>query len=206
MAGMGAGTAGGTAAGMIACPNCGTSNRADATFCNSCGMLMPGATPPATGPTPTAQPTPSHGTGRLPPQSRLAGHYLILKNVGQGGMAAVYRATDTRSGRVVAVKEMGQDGLTPEELKEALESFRFEAKTLTRLRHPNLPRVYEQFSEGARHYLVMDFIEGQTLEERLGAANGVGLPETEVLGWARQLCSVLSYLHSQKPPIIFRDL
>ncbi len=199
---------GGTASGMIACQNCGTSNRADATFCNTCGMLLPGATAPATGPTPTvaSHPTPSHGTGRLPPQSRLAGHYVILKNVGQGGMAAVYRASDLRSGRVVAVKEMGQDGLSPEELKEALESFRFEAKTLTRLRHPNLPRVYEQFSEGARHYLVMEFIEGQTLEERLGAANGAGLSETEVLGWARQLCSVLSYLHSQRPPIIFRDL
>jgi len=197
---------------MIACQYCGMQNRADATFCNRCGGLLAGAKPtPAARrpPAPSASPAaraPHHATGRLPLQSLLARRYVILKNVGQGGMAAVYMATDTRSKRTVAIKEMGQDGLSPEEVQEALDSFRFEAETLMRLRHPNLPRVYEQFSEDARHYLVMEFIDGETLEHRLGAANGAGLPEAEVLGWARQLCSAISYLHSQRPPIIFRDL
>ncbi len=197
---------------MIACQYCSMQNRADATYCNRCGGLLPGAKPataarrPPAPSAPTAPSAPHHATGRLPLQSLLAGRYVILKNVGQGGMAAVYMATDTRTSRTVAIKEMGQDGLSPEEVQEALESFRFEAKTLRRLRHPNLPRVYEQFSEDARHYLVMEFIDGETLEHRLGAANGAGLPEAEVLGWARQLCSALSYLHSQRPPIIFRDL
>src|SRR5437660_1203601 len=59
--------------------------------------------------------------------------------------------------------------------------------------------------EGARHYLVMEFIDGQTVEQRLIDAKGA-LPETEVMGWAEQLCSALSYLHAQRPPIIFRDL
>lgn len=196
---------------MIACQFCGTQNRADATYCNSCGGLLPGAKPAAPRPqsapphlSPTA-PT-SHKTGSLPAQSRLAGRYVILKNVGQGGMAAVYRATDARTGRIVAVKEMGQDGLSTDDARDALASFRFEADTLLRLRHPNLPEVYDRFSEGARHYLVMEFIDGQTLEQRLAAAGGSALPEVEVLGWARQVCSVLSYLHNQRPPIIFRDL
>jgi tRNA A-37 threonylcarbamoyl transferase component Bud32 len=120
-------------------------------------------------------------------------------------MAAVYQATDTRSNETVAIKEMSQDGLTPQEIKESLDAFRFEADTLMRLRHPNLPRVYAHFFEGARHYLVMEFIDGQTVEQRLIDAKG-SLPETEVMGWAEQLCSVLNYLHVQRPPIIFRDL
>jgi tRNA A-37 threonylcarbamoyl transferase component Bud32 len=191
---------------MVACPYCGTQNRADATYCNNCGGALKSTTPPA--PPPSAQtgaPRPQHATGRLPLQSRLAGRYLIGKKVGEGGMAAVYQATDTRTNETVAVKEMSQDGLTPQEVKEALDAFRFEADTLMRLRHPNLPRVYAHFFEGARHYLVMEFIDGQTVEQRMIDAKGA-LPETEVMGWAEQLCSALNYLHMQRPPIIFRDL
>jgi serine/threonine protein kinase len=194
---------------MVKCQYCRTENRADATYCNSCGGLLPGQSPPASRPagsSPAATRVPNNATGRLPPQTRLAGAYLVIKNVGQGGMAAVYQATDLRNNTTVAIKEMSQDGLTPDELKEALASFRFEADTLMRLRHPNLPRVFGTFSEGARHYLVMDFIAGQTLEQMQQAAGGGALPEAEVLGWAKQLCSVLGYLHSQRPPIIFRDL
>jgi tRNA A-37 threonylcarbamoyl transferase component Bud32 len=142
----------------------------------------------------------------LPPQSRLNGRYFVLATVGQGGMAAVYRALDSRTNQQVAIKEMSQDGLSPTEEAEALAAFRAEADILQRLRHPNLPRVYERFSDGARHYLVMEFVEGQTLEQRQQAAGGGALPEAEVMGWAGQLCSVLGYLHGQRPPIIFRDL
>ena len=205
-------------AGMatVTCRYCGTENRADATFCNNCGgALKPITAPshPATAAGPalgayarSSHPTPSNATGRLSPQSLLAGHYLILKNVGQGGMAAVYQATDLKTRATVAIKEMSQDGLSSTELDEALASFAAEARMLRELRHPNLPRVYETFSEHARHYLVMDFIEGQTLEQRQQAAGGGALPQAQVLEWARQLCSVLSYLHTRRPPIIFRDL
>src|SRR5260221_705965 len=151
-------------------------------------------------------PRPPNAPGRLLPRARLAGCYPILRNVGQGGMAAVYEALDTRNNVRVAIKEMSQDSLSSEELQEAMDSFRFEADTLMRLRHPNLPRVYGRFSEGARHYLVMDFIQGQTLEQRQEAAGGKALAERDVLGWAAQLCAVLGYLHMQRPPIIFRDL
>ena len=191
---------------MVACPYCGTQNRSDATYCNNCGGALKSTTPPSPQPsTQTGGPRPQHATGRLPLQSRLAGRYLIGKKVGEGGMAAVYQATDTRNNETVAIKEMSQDGLTPQEIKESLDAFRFEADTLMRLRHPNLPRVYAHFFEGARHYLVMEFIDGQTVEQRLIDAKG-SLPETEVMGWAEQLCSALNYLHMQRPPIIFRDL
>lgn len=146
------------------------------------------------------------GTGRLPPQTLLRnGRYVLLKTVGRGGMAAVYQATDTKERRPVAIKEMSQDGLSPQELREAHASFTHEADLLKGLRHPNLPRVYEHFSERNRHYLVMEYIDGETLEQRLANAKGP-LPEAEVLGWARQLCAALAYLHAQRPPIIFRDL
>ena len=194
---------------MLTCQYCGTANRADAAYCNHCGGALSATGAPQTAqatPTASASAPPGSATGRLPPNFLIAGCYLIEKNVGQGGMAAVYRARDTRNNSVVAIKEMSQDGLAPDELKDALESFRFEADTLMRLRHPNLPRVFGRFSDGARHYLVMEFIDGRTLEQKQQSAGGGALPEAETLGWARQICHVLSYLHQQTPPIIFRDL
>jgi serine/threonine-protein kinase len=80
-----------------------------------------------------------------------------------------------------------------------------EAQILGRLDHVNLPRVVDFFSETDRHYLVMDFIEGETLERLLGERS-TPFSEADVLGWAGQLCDVLAYLHSQNPLVIFRDL
>lgn len=187
---------------MATCPYCRTANRDDAVFCNMCGGQLKGASAAHGHPLVT----PTNATGRLAPNAQLHVNYEILATVGQGGMAAVYKARELTTGATVAIKEMSQEGLPPDELKEALASFTFEADTLRRLRHANLPRVYERFAEHFRQYLVMDFVEGQTLEQRLQAAGGNPLPEAEVLGWARQICEVLTYLHSQRPPIIFRDL
>src|SRR5260370_33810186 len=122
-------------------------------------------------------------------------------------MGAVYKAADTPlADRFVAVKEMSQKGRDLQEVTEAVESFKHEAHMLAGLRHPNLPRIYDHFSDAGRWYLVMDFIEGETLEEYLNKTGGK-LPVKEVLGIGIQLCTVLSYLHSQQPkPIIFRDL
>ena len=93
--------------------------------------------------------------------------YRLLAQVGAGGFGAVYRAEDSQLGnRPVAVKEMSQRGLTPEEAQEATQAFRNEALLLAGLTHPNLPRIYEQFEEDGHWYLVMDFIEGETLETR----------------------------------------
>ena len=193
---------------MVKCQHCGTPNRVDATYCNSCGYALKGATVvhPAANPRRGPTASPLHPTGRLPAQSRLAGVYIITRAIGQGGMAAVYQATDIRTHSSVAIKEMSQDSLSPAEVQEAQESFVKEAEMLMGLRHKGLPRVSGHFSEGSRHYLVMEYIEGQTLEQRQTAAGGKALPEREVIGWADQMCDVLTYLHNHRPPIIFRDL
>jgi serine/threonine protein kinase len=122
-------------------------------------------------------------------------------------MGAVYQVADTRiSGKTWALKEMSDAALTnPTEKLQAIEAFRREAELLSQLSHPNIPRVIDFFSERGKLYLVMDFVEGETLEDRI-ERGGLPLGESEVRPWAEQLCHVLGYLHSQQPPVIFRDL
>src|SRR5438445_6005634 len=100
---------------------------------------------------------------------------------------------------------MSQSSLTSRELAEAIAAFQREAFLLAGLTHPNLPRIYEQFNDAGRWYLVMDYIEGETLETYLNKMGGK-LPIEKVLNIGIQLCSVLDYLHTRQPSIIFRDL
>jgi serine/threonine protein kinase/uncharacterized protein YggT (Ycf19 family) len=137
----------------------------------------------------------------------LGGRYRVVKLIGEGGFGAVYKANDERfqATRVVAIKEMSDANLGPSERERALVDFRREANLLVQLNHSNLPQVSDFFEEGMKAYLVMEFIEGKTLEQVLEDARGP-LDEALVMGWALQLCSVLQYLHSRQPPIIFRDM
>lgn len=144
-------------------------------------------------------------TGQLDPRTLLRKRYVIVRAIGQGGMAAVYEARDTRRGTSCAIKEMSLSTVPANERNQAIQNFLAEARILSRLNHPNLPAFTDFFTEGTRHFLVMEFVDGNTLEELLEANNGP-FSERRVLGWARQLCDVLEYLHSQQPPIIFRDL
>src|SRR2546425_6334698 len=147
-------------------------------------------------------------TGRLPLQSLLQQHYLIIGQAGKGGMGAVYQAVDTQDSnrRRVAIKEVSQGHLNEAELREATAQFQHEVAMLSRLSHPNLPRIYDAFNERGRSYLVMDFIDGKTLYQLLKESGNRPLPILQVLDYASQLCDVLAYLHQQRPPIIFRDL
>lgn len=120
-------------------------------------------------------------------------------------MAAVYKARDTKRGTLCAIKEMSLSTVTPGEQPQAIQNFLAEARILSRLNHPNLPAFTDFFTEDARHYLVMEYVDGSTLEELL-EQNGRPFSERRVLSWARQLCDVLEYLHSQQPPVIFRDM
>ncbi|HIQ04232.1 MAG TPA: serine/threonine protein kinase, partial [Anaerolineae bacterium] len=143
----------------------------------------------------------------LTPGSVLQSRYRIVKTLGVGGMGAVYLALDKRlADREVAVKEMIPDpNASLAEQTQAQQQFQREASLLASLDHPNLPKVYDYFSEGGKHYLVMDYVDGETLEDILKRTPGY-LPESQVLDWAAQLCDVLTYLHTRQPPVIFRDL
>jgi len=121
-------------------------------------------------------------------------------------MGAVYLVEDQRIfGKKYALKEMLNTLADPAERTLALRQFEQEARILATLEHPNLPRIIDYFSEHGRQYLVMEFIEGQTLEEILESQPSF-LSEAMVIDWALQLCNVLDYLHAHVPPIIFRDL
>lgn len=133
------------------------------------------------------------------PGAILHNRYRIVKLLGQGGFGTMYRAWDTTLGRPCALKE----NLDPS--PEIQRQFLREAKILANLNHPNLPRVSDYFIEGQGQYLVMDYIEGQDLQEML-EAHRAPLPEDQVLPWIRQICDALIYLHTQKPPIIHRDI
>ncbi len=140
----------------------------------------------------------------------LRDRYQIRRVIGRGGAGCVYLADDLRlTGRLCAIKEVVHDySLSDTLLRQARQQFQQEALVLARLDHPNLPKVSDFFSEGEGDYLVMDFVPGKDLRTLMMSAQQRGefLPESEVLSWASQLADALSYLHSQTPPILHRDI
>ena len=140
----------------------------------------------------------------------LRGRYKILERIGQGGMGSIYLADDTRlKGRQCALKEVEYDRALPEDVREeARGQFMREATILARLDHPNLPKVSDFFSNGTRDYLVMDYVPGNDLRALLLEARRKKffLKEMDVLSWADQIASALTFLHSQEPSIVHRDI
>ena len=142
----------------------------------------------------------------LIPGTVLQGRYRIIRQIGGGGQALVYLAEDTNLGDLRAIKELTPDAnASPQEQQAAYDQFEREARILIELNHPHLVYVWEHSRVGDNAYLVMDYIDGQTLQEIMEQSLRF-LPEAAVLRWAGQLCDVLDYLHRQQPPIIFRDL
>ena len=137
----------------------------------------------------------------------LKGRYRVLAPVGQGGFGAVYKVEDVQNANsLLAMKEINLSTLTPQQTIEATGAFHREVLLLSGLSHANLPRIHDSFTDKDHWYLVMDFIEGETLEQYLQRTAGGRMPLAEVLAIGIQLCSVLDYLHSREPSIIFRDL
>lgn len=185
-------------ASTIFCANCGASNPAHEQYCFFCSQPLAQYAGKARR---------TDQVGQLKPGDELRQRYKIVTQIGQGGFGAVYKAEDQELGqRLVAVKEMSEQNLSPQALNDGVESFKREALMLAALKHEHLPRVYDHFEEDGHWYLVMDYIEGETLEERLGKSRDGSLPQIMALKIALQLCNVLDYLHTRQPPIIFRDL
>jgi len=135
--------------------------------------------------------------------SVIDGKYEILTEIGRGGMSVVYLARDTHLNKQWAVKEICKRGGGRKD-EIVVNSLLAEANLMKRLDHPALPRIVDILDNGATIYVVMDYIEGESLDKVL-AAEGPQ-PEELVIGWGKQLCDALYYLHSQKPPIIYRDM
>jgi WD40 repeat protein/tRNA A-37 threonylcarbamoyl transferase component Bud32 len=180
-------------ASEILCGYCGTPNQPTESFCENCGAELNVVPPP---------PAP------LPAPTLLNQRYRVLNEIGKGGFGIVYRVEDTHfDNRILAAKKLQLDSnMSAQDLKTAQHSFANETRLLPGLMHPNLPRVYDSFSEGISSYLIMDFIEGHTLGELLQKTLPALLPLEWVLQIGVELTIVLDYLHMRQPPIIFRDL
>lgn len=130
------------------------------------------------------------------------GKYKILNKIGQGGMSVVYLAMNERANKQWAIKEVRKDGTKDYEVvKQGLIA---ETDILKRLNHPHLPSIIDVIDCDDTFLIVMDYIEGRTLDYWLKKEGAQ--PQERVVEWAKQICDVLGYLHSRKPPIIYRDL
>ncbi|HEX6818478.1 MAG TPA: serine/threonine-protein kinase, partial [Ktedonobacterales bacterium] len=136
----------------------------------------------------------------LPLGTDVRARYRTLAIVGRGGVGTVYRVQDLHSGGTFALKELANP------TSSARKQFENEAQWLYALDHPNIPKVRAYFEWGPRVYLVMDFVEGENLEQKLARGGGRPLPEEQVLAWTLPICDALQYLHAQVPPILHRDV
>lgn len=134
--------------------------------------------------------------------SVIDGKYKILNVVGKGGMSVVYLAMNERANKQWAIKEVRKDGMQSfEVVKQNLVA---ETDLLKKLNHPHLPSIIDVIDCDDTFLIVMDYIEGNPLSKALETSGAQS--QDDVIEWAKQLCDVLGYLHSRKPPIIYRDM
>jgi serine/threonine protein kinase/ribosomal protein L40E len=188
---------------MKECPNCKAENRDDASFCINCGRSLAGVPPAPT----TTTGGRTGGARSLSVGSRLqGGRYIVKKVLGEGGMGAALLATDNRlDNKLVVIKELISDNTDPSRLQDDVRNFKQEVATLAHIDHPLIPNVADHFQEGTRYFMVQEYVEGETLEERMDKTNQP-MKEREVLGYASQVLDVLDYLEQETPPIVHRDI
>jgi len=191
------------------CDECGAELSTQAPSCAACGHPVDASLL-----TPSVQATKAPflssqtaAAGTLLRGFLLAQRYRIISLIGQGGFAQVYKAKDTaQRNRLVAIKRISLNGLSAREMIEATDTYNREITYLSQLRHESLPRIYEHFTDADHWYIVMEYIQGETLEDRLKSVRGGHFSVQKVLDIAFSLCMVLGYLHRQEDPVIFRDL
>lgn len=127
--------------------------------------------------------------------------YKILTQIGQGGMSTVYLAINIRANKQWAIKEVRKDGYQDGEFVR--ETLIAESEILKKVKHKHLPSIVDVIDKGDTFLVIMDYIEGDTLRKRIRKQGAQ--PEKAVINWAIQICEVFDYLHSQDPPIIYRD-
>lgn len=134
--------------------------------------------------------------------SVLDGKYKILNEIGHGGMSVVYLALNERANKTWAIKEVRKDGGNDQEVVS--QGLIAETEMLKKLHHPNLPSIVDVIDTDDSFIIVMDYIEGRSLQDLLDTSGPQ--PVDLVVDWSKQLCDVLGYLHSRVPPIIYRDM
>ena len=138
----------------------------------------------------------------IQPGSYLLDHYRILNQIGRGGMSTVYLAYDELRDKSVAVKVASNSDIMS--FDSIVQSLNAEVDILKRLVHPYLPRIYDVIEKTNLMIIIMDFIEGRTLQSIINEYGA--LPEDQVIKTGKQLCEALKYIHSLDPPIIYRDM
>ena len=129
--------------------------------------------------------------------------YKILQHLGRGAMGNVYLALDTTISKKLVLKELIFTSFSSLDEESAKKLFLQEAEIMERLTHSGLPDFYEKFTDSGRDFLVMEYIEGKTLEEKLSGSINLG----DAIKWTIELSEILDYLHNSfNPPIIFKDL
>ena len=197
------------------CDHCGAALTATATCCNACGTsVLPvgGNSSPITqklavsAPAAVAGPPPNPPC-TLAPGFLLAQRYRILRELGQGGFATVYKARDrSQRNKLVAIKQIHLEALDLHAMLDATDAYNREVNSLLLLRSKYLPRIYNHFMDEQHWYIVIEYIAGKTLEEKLAKERRGFLPVAQILDIGIALCEALQHLHMQQPPLIFRDL
>jgi eukaryotic-like serine/threonine-protein kinase len=203
------------------CPACGEQLNAGAIACQDCGFLLQSEAVTDAEGAPNLCPNPACGVANPPgerncqrcstplptsPGTVLHGRYRIEKLIAMGGFGAVYLATDTKhANRPVAVKDM--ICADPQEFAIRLNFFRREAEILRSLETiPIVPRVYDLIEQGQSAHLVLEFIRGQDLLKLMEGNNNKPFSIEQVADWAKNVCDVLTHMHTQSPPLVHRDL
>jgi len=172
----------------LLCKNCGSNNNEQAKFCNNCGLPLKSLSPFA----PLA-------LGKL-----IENRYQITEIIKITSNRAVYKVKDIKFDSIYILKEF----LPPYTGKQeyAVKLFKREAKKLSQISHSQLPEIIDYFIRNDRYYIVMAFIEGDSLEEILKRMGKPGLPQSKTLEWIMQILEIFNYLHSQKPPLIHGNI
>ncbi|MEO8973852.1 MAG: serine/threonine-protein kinase [Ktedonobacteraceae bacterium] len=205
---------------LLYCQECGAANDSHHTYCFACHhrlQISAASLPAQSVPVPVNQErlaanaaaigATSSASSSLSASSTLLAHrYRLINQIGQGGFGEVYKARDTRHNRFVAIKQISLHALSPKDIIQATDSYNREVMLMKGLQHVNLPKMYDHFTDPEHWYIVLEYIEGETLEAYLNHKKEGRLPVNEVLNIGITLCNVLDYLHLQKEPIIFRDV
>jgi len=190
------------------CGECGAALQTQAASCAVCGHPLDASSLSPTlqaAKTPTPSSTASDET--LAAGFLLAQRYRIVSLIGQGGFAQVYKAKDSaQKNRLVAIKQISLRRLSAREIIEATDTYNREVLYLSRLSHKSLPGIYGHFTDADHWYIVMEYIQGKSLEDRLQSLRRGYFSVQKALDIGVSLCEALDYLHLQQYPIIFRDL